>query len=137
MSTQILKSTLPRDDRHAIAKVGIGALGWVIAYSQLEYFAHTLTYSILRLEPETRLADSVEYFLADVPKILLLLSGMIFGITILRTFFSAERARRLLSGKRQGIGNLLAAMLGIITPFARAAQCHYSSGLSSREFRSA
>ncbi len=117
MSTQILKSTLPRDDRLALAKVGIGALGWVIAYSQLENFAHALTYSILRLEPDTRLADSVEYFIADVPKILLLLSGMIFGITILRTFFSAERARQLLGGKRQGIGNLLAAMLGIITPF--------------------
>jgi uncharacterized membrane protein YraQ (UPF0718 family) len=52
-----------------------------------------------------------------VPKILLLLSGMIFVITIVRSFFSAERARRLLSGKRAGLGNVLAATLGIVTPF--------------------
>lgn len=117
MSAQIFRSAMPRADWYAFAKVGVGALVWVLAYSQLENFAHALTFSILRLEPKTRLADSIEYFLADVPKILLLLSGMIFAITVLRTFFSAERARQLLGGKRQGIGNLLAAMLGIITPF--------------------
>jgi uncharacterized membrane protein YraQ (UPF0718 family) len=59
----------------------------------------------------------VAFFLYDVPKILLLLSGMIFLISILRTFFSPERTRALLGGKRQGIGNVLAAMLGIVTPF--------------------
>jgi uncharacterized membrane protein YraQ (UPF0718 family) len=59
----------------------------------------------------------VAFFLYDVPKILLLLSGMIFLISIVRTFFSAERTRALLGGKRQGIGNVLAAMLGIVTPF--------------------
>jgi uncharacterized membrane protein YraQ (UPF0718 family) len=53
----------------------------------------------------------------DVPKIMLLVSGMIFVITVVRTFFSAERARRLLSGKRVGIGNVLASGLGIVTPF--------------------
>lgn len=116
MSVHVLKSAQPHDWK-PFAQIGLGAGVWVVAYSQLENFAHALTYSILRLEPETRLADSVEYFLADVPKILLLLSAMIFGITVLRTFFSAERARQLLGGKRQGIANLLAAMLGIITPF--------------------
>ena len=60
---------------------------------------------------------AVAFFLYDVPKILLLLSGMIFLITIVRTFFSAERTRALLGGKRQGIGNVLAAVLGIVTPF--------------------
>ena len=57
------------------------------------------------------------FFFYDVPKILLLLSGMIFLISVIRTFFSAERTRSLLGGKRQGIGNMLAAMLGIVTPF--------------------
>ncbi|MFO1371877.1 MAG: permease [Candidatus Competibacteraceae bacterium] len=47
----------------------------------------------------------------------LLLAGMIFAITVLRTFFSAERARQWLSGKHSGIGNILAAALGIVTPF--------------------
>jgi uncharacterized membrane protein YraQ (UPF0718 family) len=61
--------------------------------------------------------EAVAFFFYDVPKILLLLSGMIFVITVVRSFFSAERARRLLSGKRVGIGNVLAATLGIVTPF--------------------
>ena len=52
-----------------------------------------------------------------MPKILLLLSGMIFLISIVRTFFSPERTRALLGGKRQGLGNVLAATLGIVTPF--------------------
>ncbi|MBI3914869.1 MAG: permease [Chloroflexi bacterium] len=117
MTTGILKPSAHRGDTRAFSLVAIAAILWLIAYSQLENFAQWLTYALLRLEPETHLADSVEFFLADVPKILLLLSGTIFGVTILRTFFSAERARQLLGGKRQGIGNLLAAMLGIITPF--------------------
>jgi uncharacterized membrane protein YraQ (UPF0718 family) len=118
MTTQTLHSlTARRDDARAFTLVALAAIAWLVAYSQLENFARALTYTLLRLEPDTRLAESVEFFLADVPKIFLLLSAMIFGITILRTFFSAERARQLLGGKRQGIGNVLAALLGIITPF--------------------
>lgn len=117
MTTDTLKPAAHRGDPRAISIVAFAAVLWVIAYSQLENLSHALTYSLLRLEPETHLADSIEFFLADVPKILLLLSAMIFGITVLRSFFSAERARQLLGGKRQGVGNLLAAMLGIITPF--------------------
>jgi uncharacterized membrane protein YraQ (UPF0718 family) len=63
------------------------------------------------------LGQSLAFFLYDVPKILLLLSGMIYVISIIRTFFSPERTRGLLGGKREGIGNVLAATLGIVTPF--------------------
>ena len=63
------------------------------------------------------MGEAVAFFFYDVPKILLLLSGMIFAITVVRSFFSPERARRLLSGKRVGFGNALAATLGIVTPF--------------------
>ncbi len=117
MTTPILKPTARDDNARARALVALAATAWLIAYSQLENFARLVTYSFLRLEHATHLAESVEFFLADVPKIFLLLTAMIFGVTILRTFFSAERARQLLGGKRQGIGNGLAAMLGIITPF--------------------
>jgi uncharacterized membrane protein YraQ (UPF0718 family) len=65
----------------------------------------------------SHVGEAVAFFFYDVPKILLLLAGMIFVITVVRSFFSAERARRLLSGKRVGIGNVLAATLGIVTPF--------------------
>jgi uncharacterized protein len=56
-------------------------------------------------------------FFYDVPKIILLLGGMIFAITLLRSFFSAEQTRAWLGGTREGVGNVLAATLGIITPF--------------------
>jgi len=59
----------------------------------------------------------VEFFLYDVPKILLLLSGIVFLIGVVRSYFSPERTRRLLGGKREGAGNVLAAALGIVTPF--------------------
>ncbi len=96
---------------------GIAAIAWYVAYTVLQPFAEFLTFNILRLPRGSAVGQAVAFFLYDVPKILLLLSGMIFLITILRTFFSAERTRRLLGGKRQGIGNVLAALLGIVTPF--------------------
>ena len=52
------------------------------------------------------------FFLYDVPKILLLLTGVIFLVTALRTFVSPEQTRRFLGGRRQGVGNTLAAGLG-------------------------
>ncbi|WP_420807572.1 permease [Anaerolinea thermolimosa] len=90
---------------------------WVIAYNLIQPLANWITYSAFGLARGSHLGDSVAFFLYDVPKILLLLSGMIFLISIIRTFFSPERTRALLGGKRQGIGNVLAAMLGIVTPF--------------------
>lgn len=90
---------------------------WVALWSQLQPFADWLTYSVFAIAPETKLGESVDFFLYDVPKIILLLGGMVFLITFLRSFFSTEQTRALLGGKREGIGNVLAAMLGIITPF--------------------
>jgi uncharacterized membrane protein YraQ (UPF0718 family) len=63
------------------------------------------------------LGESVNFFLYDVPKILMLLSGMIFLVTIIRSFFSPERTRAALGGHREGLGTVLAAGLGVLTPF--------------------
>jgi uncharacterized membrane protein YraQ (UPF0718 family) len=95
----------------------IAAIAWLVAYNVIDPLAQFITYDLVRLEHGSRLGESVAFFLYDVPKILLLLGGMIFLISIVRTFFSPERTRTLLGGKRQGIGNVLAAMLGIVTPF--------------------
>ena len=93
------------------------AAAWFAAYNLIQPLASWITYSLFRIPVGSHLGESVAFFLYDVPKILLLLSGMIFLISIIRTFFSPERTRALLGGKRQGIGNVLAAMLGIVTPF--------------------
>jgi len=93
------------------------ALAWWIAWDNLERLANWLTFSVIGLAPGSALGDAVAFFLYDVPKILLLLTGMIFVISTVRTFFSVERTRQVLGGKRQGVGNVLAALLGVVTPF--------------------
>ena len=90
---------------------------WLATYNLIQPLANWISYSALNLPQDSRLGESLAFFLYDVPKILLLLSGMIFIISIIRSFFSPERTRVLLGGKREGVGNVLAAMLGIVTPF--------------------
>ncbi len=107
----------PHSDKQTVVTVGILAVVWMMAYNALQPLADWFTYSLLRLPAESHLGESVDFFLYDVPKILLLLSGMIFLITVIRSFFSPEQTRAFLGGKREGIGNFLAAALGIVTPF--------------------
>ena len=101
----------------AFALVALAAVAWVFAYSVVQPLADWLAYGLLGLAQGSPLGASVAFFLYDVPKILLLLSGMIFVISVIQSFFSPERTRAFLSGKRQGVGNVLAAALGIVTPF--------------------
>jgi len=69
------------------------------------------------LERGSRLGSSVEFFVFEVPKVLMLLVLVVFGVGIVRTFFTPERTRRLLAGRRESVGNVLAALLGTVTPF--------------------
>jgi uncharacterized membrane protein YraQ (UPF0718 family) len=108
---------LNRPDMRLSATLVLAAMLWWVAYLLALPASQWVTFNLLGLSSGSRLGDSVAFFLYDVPKILLLLTGMIFLIGIVRTFFSPERTRALLGGKRQGIGNVLAATLGIVTPF--------------------
>lgn len=90
---------------------------WFVAYNVIQPLANWLAYTAIGLSINSHLGEALAFFLYDVPKILLLLSGMVFLISIIRTFFSPERTRALLGGKREGIGNVLGALLGIVTPF--------------------
>lgn len=103
--------------RYMLPLVALSAILWVIAYNLIQPLANWISYTALNLPQNSRLGESLAFFLYDVPKILLLLSVMIFFISIIRSFFSPERTRALLGGKREGIGNILAALLGIVTPF--------------------
>lgn len=106
-----------RTDLPAFTLVAAAAAVWWLVYQFLPTLANTITTQVFRLDIESSLGSSIAFFLYDVPKILLLLSGMIFLITLLRTFITPEQTRRLLGGKREGIGNALAALVGVVTPF--------------------
>ncbi|MEP7113518.1 MAG: permease [Ilumatobacteraceae bacterium] len=92
-------------------------LVWVSAYQLNLRWWNWVVYGVFGLDRTTRLAGSVHFFFYDLTKIVLLLTGVIFLVTILRSFMSIERTRALLGGKREGVGNVAAAGLGVVTPF--------------------
>jgi uncharacterized protein len=83
----------------------------------LKVISQYITYSLLNLEHGSHLADAVDFFVYDTIKIFLLLSVIIFIVSIIRSFFPPEKTKRILSHKKEFIGNILAALLGIVTPF--------------------
>ena len=83
----------------------------------LKDFAHYIVYAVIGLAPDNRLSAALEFFIYDVIKIFLLLSVIIFAVSVIRSYFPPERTKRILSHKREFIGNILAALLGIVTPF--------------------
>ena len=94
----------------------VAALLWLLLYHNLELFADLLLRA-LGISRANRFGDAFFFFVYEVPKVLLLLTVVVFLMGVVHTFISAERTRALLSGKRTGIGNIMAATLGIVTPF--------------------
>ena len=100
----------------ALAALAAGAV-WFVAYRNLAGLARWVTYSLAGLEPGSHLSSAVEFFVYEAPKVLMLLVAVVFGVGILRSFFTPERTRRVLAGRRESAGNVLAALLGTVTPF--------------------
>lgn len=90
---------------------------WLIVYVYLETATNYLVFNLLGLEKKLRLSETVRFFLFEVPKVLLLLTLIVFVVGIIRTYFSPERTKKILGGKSLFTGNILASMLGIVTPF--------------------
>lgn len=83
----------------------------------LEDFAYWAAHSLLGLQAGTPLAEAANFFIYDTLKVFILLAIVIFAVSLLRTFITPEKVRKFLGTKREGFGNLLAALLGIPTPF--------------------
>jgi len=83
----------------------------------LQSFADLLVYQWLGLVPSTMLGEALNFFVYDSLKIFLMLSVIIFSVSILRSYFPPERTKKILSHKRELYGNIVAAFLGIVTPF--------------------
>ena len=89
---------------------------WGVVYSQLVPFAEWVV-ALMPVDPRSHLGEAIRFFVYDTPKVLMLLTLVVFGMGLVRSFFSPERTRVLLAGRREGIGNIAAATLGIFTPF--------------------
>jgi uncharacterized protein len=100
-----------------LAAIGLGLVVWWLVYRELSPLAHWVTESVLGMDPTTRLGSAVAFFLYDAPKVLMLLGLVVFVVGIIRTHFTPATTRRLLAGRRESAGNVLAAGLGIVTPF--------------------
>ncbi len=83
----------------------------------LKKFAAYVVFNLLNLEPGTHLGEAINFFIYDTMKVFILLIVIIFFVAIIRSYFPPERTRRILSRKRQYLGNGLAGLLGIVTPF--------------------
>ena len=106
----------PLTGRYVLA-AAFGLIIWWFVYGRLASFANWAAYTLLRLERGTHLAATIEFFVYEVPKVLMLLLLVVFGVGIVRSFFTPERTRRILAGQRESVGTVLAGLLGIVTPF--------------------
>lgn len=100
-----------------ILKILIYGLLWCFIYSQLDLFANWFTYELLGFANDSHLGGAIAFFVADAPKVLILLILITFIVGVGRTFLSPERIRAMLSGRGEITGNILAALVGIPTPF--------------------
>ena len=80
-------------------------------------FGNLIVYQWLGMAKEDRFAAALQFFVADTPKILLLLAVAIFVISIVRSYFPPAKTKKFLSHRHTFVGNILAALIGIMTPF--------------------
>ncbi len=106
-----------KPDVRAWVGVGVAAALWLLAYNVIEPLAGWLAYGLLALAQGSHLGESLAFFFYDVPKLFLLLGGMIFVISLLQSFIDTQKVRRIVEKRGDGLGNLMAAMFGAITPF--------------------
>lgn len=90
---------------------------WIILYKYLQEIADFLVFRIFQMAPGKHMTETLRFFIYEVPKVMLLLVLIIFVVGIIRTYFSPEKTRKALEGKSLFTGNILAALLGIVTPF--------------------
>ena len=90
---------------------------WFLVYHFLQPIADWLINSVLGLTKGAHLTEALRFFIFEFPKVLLLLTLIIFFVGIIRTFFTPERTRKALEGRKTFTGNVMASLLGIVTPF--------------------
>ena len=90
---------------------------WIVLYMYLQDLSDFIVFRLFHMTPETHLTETIRFFIYEVPKVIMLLVLIIFVVGIIRTYFSPEKTRKALEGKSLFAGNVLASLLGIVTPF--------------------
>ncbi len=95
----------------------VAAAAWWLLFSNLERLSDLLVFGAVGMDRTSHLSSALAFFLYEAPKVLMLLLVVVFGVGIVRSFFTPERTRRILAGRRETLGNVLASLLGVVTPF--------------------
>lgn len=97
--------------------LGAGIVVWWMIYHRLSAVADWFAFTVLQCSPATRLGSAIQFIVFETPKVLMLLLLVVFGVGIVRSFFTPQHTRAVLAGTRESVGNVLAALLGVVTPF--------------------
>jgi uncharacterized membrane protein YraQ (UPF0718 family) len=104
-------------DWKKIFKIILGISIWYALYHYLQFLTDLLIDNVIGLQKGLHLTEAVRFFIFEVPKVMMLLILIVFFVGIIRTYFTPEKTRKALEGKSLFTGNIMAAMLGIVTPF--------------------
>ena len=132
MSAQVTTSSRPAPRPEWVWHLGltIFVVVWYLVYRQLIPFSETIT-ALFPVDRHSHMGEAIAFFFYDVPKVMMLLTLIVFAMGVVRSFFSPERTRALLAGKREGVGNVMAASLGVLTPFCSCSAVPLFIGLVS------
>lgn len=102
--------------RQPLLFLGLAAILWWLLYQSLMP-ASEVAVAALPVVRNSHLGGALQFFFYDTPKVLMLLTGIVFVMGMINSYFTPERTRALLAGRSEGFANVLAATLGIVTPF--------------------
>jgi len=102
--------------RQPVAFLIVAAIAWLALYQALNPAAEALV-AVLPVDRASHLGGALQFFFYDTPKVLMLLTGVVFVMGMVNSYFTPERTRAMLAGKTEGVANVMAASLGIVTPF--------------------
>jgi uncharacterized protein len=117
MTTQSLaQRTLQLPRQHPRSFLLVAAAVWWLTYQSLIPASEALV-ATLPVDRGSHLGGALQFFFYDTPKVLLLLTAVVFVMGMINSYFTPERTRALLAGRREGVANVMAASLGVVTPF--------------------
>jgi len=104
-------------DYKKVIKIVLGLAIWYALYHYLQFFNDLLIDRVFGMQKGLHLTETLRFFIYEVPKVMMLLILIVFFVGIIRTYFTPEKTRKVLEGKSLFTGNVMAVLLGIVTPF--------------------